>query len=121
MLQSVSLGGKKRPIVFGNWVFRKIKVEKGITPGQIVESLQQADTTVLPDVVFYGLQAGELATSVQSPDTYTADDVALWMDLAPAGIKIYVDMLVQAITGEAPQNGEEGEKKKGAAIGTTTE
>lgn len=121
MLQSVFLGEKKRPIVFGNWVFRKLKAEKGITPGQIVESFQAGDTTILPDVVFYGLQAGELATNKQDPDTYTADDVALWMDLAPAGIKIYVDMLVQAITGEAPPNGAEGEKKEAAAIGILTE
>lgn len=121
MLQSVFLGEKKRPIVFGNWVFRKLKADKGITPGQIVESFQAGDTTILPDVVFYGLQAGELATNKQDPDTYTADDVALWMDLAPAGIKIYVDMLVQAITGEAPANGAEGEKKEAAAIGISTE
>lgn len=123
MLQYLNLGGKKRPILFGSWVFRKMKDEINITPGQVIESLNNSDITILSDVLFYGLQAGEIATNMQNPDIYTVDNVAIWMDMAPYPLSVYSNMIAQAITDKERVNvgGEEGEKKEPAAIGTSAE
>jgi hypothetical protein len=83
MINQIELGGKVRPILFGNYVFRKMKTEQGIGLAEILKGLdtfEVMDFNILSNMVYYALRAGEMANNL-SPDTFTADNVSIWMDL----------------------------------------
>ena len=119
MVNHMQLGGKTRPILFGNYVFRKMKMEMGISMHSIISNLSdpiEQDFNIIVSLVFYALKAGEIATQAPS-DNFTHDDVAVWMDLEKGSFEKTMLYLGGAMASMAPSQHQElppeqGETKK---------
>lgn len=120
MINTIELGGKIRPILFGNYVFRKMKTEQGMPLSEVlkgVETFEQMDFGVVSNLVYYALRAGELAT-LKEAEAYTPDTVSIWMDLEPGVLVKILPMIGEAITSmvadknAAPLEAENLEAKK---------
>lgn len=117
MINSISLGGQDHRVLFGNWAFKKLKEETGLTLGDITEALVSQDVTIIPTVLFYAMQAA-CAYDKKNLNEYSVDDVALWMDvetgvsakILPWLLESIADMTGQEKTPETPDN--EAKKKK---------
>lgn len=100
MINHIELGGKVRPILFGNYVFRKMKTEQGIGLAEIlkgVETFEVMDFNILSNLVYYALRAGEAANCL-SPDTFTTDNVSIWMDLEQGVLVKVLPWITESIT-----------------------
>jgi hypothetical protein len=119
MVNQIELGGKVRPILFGNYVFRKMKTEQGIGLAEILKGLdtfEVMDFNILSNMVYYALRAGEMANSL-SPDTFTADNVSIWMDLEQGVLLKILPWVNESITSmvtdkDAPVPSETEDAKK---------
>jgi len=96
MLNSIELGGKIRPILFGNTVFRRLKRDHGITSIDVCGEIAKGDFSSIADVVYMALRVGEEFQRVQT-DEFTVDQVSMWLDTSPAALKQVIDMFADAI------------------------
>ena len=90
------LGGKTRPVLFGNAAFRKAKESGGLTPVEIWDALGRGDLSVLADIVYPALRVGEYAQKMK-PDDFTEMDVAVWIDETPGALKTLLTWLKSSI------------------------
>ena len=114
MLHHIELDGKKWPLLFGNYAFRRLK-ERGITLQDVITALSDSDPTVLPDVVYCGIIAGLVKTGNTEAKPTDAELVALWMDEKPGVVSDVLPMLVQAIqdmSGVSPEPDSDHDAKK---------
>lgn len=116
MIQTITLGGKERPILCGNWVFRRLKQEMKVTLQDVAGMLSGGDMGLLSDIAYYALRAGEAYNKDTKPEKYTPDDVALWMDAEKGATKKVLDIVTESIlsiSGEEQANEatDESEKK----------
>lgn len=109
MVQTIKLGGKDRPILFGMTVFRLAKRQTGKSVAQILQELGAGGLDLIPDLVYCALRAGETAQRLQ-PDEFTPDEVSIWMDTAPDGMTQVLQQLFESLpkagTGEDVEPGE---------------
>jgi hypothetical protein len=119
MVNRIKIGGKTRPILFGHLAFRKMEGNPDMTLAKIGAALESRNPLILPDVIYYGLLAGNVAEYVELPDNFSADTVAAWMDMEPLKEKVIEDVLTWLLQGvenvfgkqEATGEGEEPPKK----------
>lgn len=100
MVNHIELGGKVRPILFGNYVFRKMKTEKNKPLPEIlkgIETFEAMDFDILSNLVFYALRAGELATNMPAEE-FTSDQVSIWMDTEPGVLLKVLPYVSESIT-----------------------
>lgn len=96
MVHTIELGGEIRPVLFGNLAFKKLKEEKGITLGMISAAMTEQDVTVIADILYYGLRAGERYEKKQAGD-YDDEQVALWMDIQGGVTSLVLPWILDAI------------------------
>jgi hypothetical protein len=120
MVNQIELGGKVRPILFGNYVFRKMKTEKNKPLPEIlkgIETFEAMDFDILSNLVYYALRAGELATNLPAEE-FTTDQVSIWMDTEPGVLLKVLPYVSESITSMvtdkdavAPSEAEDAKKK----------
>lgn len=122
MLTHIKLGGKERPILFGNAAFKMLRQRSGITMGKFLEDLAGGDPTYISDITFCALRVGEIAQKEKDVEDYNEMDVAVWMDLYEGGAEAFLKMILEALPKpEAGEGGTQpGEAKMEAKIGTGT-
>lgn len=87
MLFTLSLGGKERPILFGQTVFRLYKQETGNNLLALITDMESGgDLSALSDIVYWALRVGEISQKVEK-EKYTPFEVGLWLDENPAALK----------------------------------
>jgi hypothetical protein len=96
MIHSINLNGQDHAVLFGNWAFKKMKDEKGLTFSAITDAMTSGDVTILPTVLFYAIQAGRAYHKQPSVD-FTEDDLALWMDAEGGATNKALDWLLDSI------------------------
>ncbi len=129
MILTVELGGKQRPILFGQTVFKVYKDETGKSLLSLISQMDEGDFSGLSEVVYWALRVGELAQKSEKDD-YTTTDVSIWLDENTASFEICMNAFFESVTAiksimerqAAKMNGEppDGKKKKLATenIGT---
>jgi hypothetical protein len=121
MVNQIELGGKVRPILFGNYVFRKMKTEKNKPLPEIlkgIETFEAMDFDILSNLVYYAIRAGELATNLPAEE-FTTDQVSIWMDTEPGVLLKVLPYVSESITSmvtdkdsAAPSGSEADDAKK---------
>jgi hypothetical protein len=114
MIHSINLNGQDHAVLFGNWAFKKMKDEKGLTLGSITDAMTASDVTILPTVLFYAIQAGRVYNKQGAAD-FTEDDVALWMDIQGGVAEKVMPWLLESIqdmTGQTIESEQADAKKK---------
>jgi hypothetical protein len=109
MVKTLNIGGKERPVLFGNLANQYFELETGRSLLSLQESLN-AGTIRLTDghtLYYCALRAGEYAAKVADPEPYTIADVALWLDLQPD-----IEAQLQALQQVAAPVVEDDAKKK---------
>jgi hypothetical protein len=109
MMHELELGGKVRPVLFGNLAFRRYEQATG---ANVVQQLSTGTLgfSGITELMYHALKAGEYAAK-HLPGDYTADDVALWMDEGGVSLEKIMLMITDSMT---PQ-GDEAAKKKAKA------
>lgn len=119
MIQTVKLGGKDRPILFGQTVFRLYKQETGNNLLSLLTEMESGgDLSALADIVFWALRVGEISQKAEKEE-FTPFDVGLWLDENPDALKTCLNAFfdsVKVIKNIAEQqfsmDAENGEAKK---------
>lgn len=118
MIKYVDLGGKKRPILYGNAAFKLYKERSGKSMAAFLAELNSGEVDVISDITFCALRVGERAEKEPPSDDYKDElDVATMIDLFPGGVAAFMEMLVDALP--KPKAGE-GDSEPGEAIPTGT-
>lgn len=98
MIYELEIGGEVRPVSFGNYAFRRMKNEGGITLPDALKMMGEEDPTVMADLLFYGLLAGRVMSGSTGPQVnYTVEKVAIWMDQQPDLLYTFLPWLKDAI------------------------
>lgn len=118
MIDYVELGGKSRPILYGNAAFKLYKQRTGRKMSDFLQELGSGETDVISDITFCALRVGEIAAG-QPPSKDFADEmkVAIWIDEYPGGVTAFMERLVDSLP--KPKAGE-GEEEPGEAQTTGT-
>lgn len=123
-VQRIEIGGKSRPILFGNAAFRLRKQRTGKTMMQFFSDLSNTEEPdvifdAVADITYCALKIGERAEKVQELDEYDEMEVSIWIDQLPGGIEKLSAMIVDSMPKPSAGEGEEepGEAQK---IGTST-
>ena len=116
MLDYVELGGKKRPLLFGNAAFKMLKQRTGVGMMAFLDAMHEGDLDGISDITFCALRVGEIATK-QEPSEDLKDEtaVAIWLDEYPGGVTAFLQKIVDSLP--KPQAGE-GEPEPGEAQAT---
>jgi hypothetical protein len=116
MIRSIKLNGRQRTVLLGNLAYKWLKEETDLTLKEVGLALESQDISISSTLLYYGLRAGERHDKVQEPEEYSADDVALWMDLEPGSLGNVIPWIIESIsdmTGlELNDKGEAVAKKK---------
>jgi len=110
MIHTIKLGGENRSVLCGNWAFKKLKEEKGITLGDISQAMQNQDVTVIPEILYYSLKAAAIYEKKEAD--FDADTVALWMDMESGITATVLPWIVDAITDMTGEAATDDTKKK---------
>lgn len=119
MTFTVELGGKTRPVLFGQSIFKAYKDETGKSLLSLVADMDTGDFSGLSEIVYWGLRVGELAQKSEK-ESYTSWDVSLWLDESPKAfdtcISAFFDSMksIKNIMEKQAENmnGEPGDAKK---------
>lgn len=115
MVHTLKIGGKTRKVLCGNYAFKKLKDEEGLTLGMVSEAMQTGDATIIPHILYYSLRAAELYEKAEAED-YDTDTVCLWMDAergVAAKVLPWITEAIMDISGAAAEEkADEGEAKK---------
>ena len=79
MVHNILIGGKKRKLLFGNYLFRKLKEEHDISLSDVSLAMSNGDASLFPLLIYSALRTAELSSGDQQ-ETYDVDTVCLWMD-----------------------------------------
>lgn len=121
MVEYIELGGKRRPILYGNAAFKMLKDRKGFGLMKFLDELSTGDPDVVSDITFCALRVGERAEKLPPSEDFKEEmDVAVWIDLYPGGVQAIMNLIVKSLP-KAPAEGGEGEpgEAKASGIGTT--
>jgi hypothetical protein len=96
MLHEITCGGKSRPVLFGNYAFRKMAEESKLLLTTLIEDVGESNTVSLPVAFYHAFRAGEVAKGITA-DTYDVDMVAIWLDMEQGATDKMYGWLLYAI------------------------
>jgi len=118
MVDYIQLGGKNRPILYGNAAFKLYKQRTGKKMSEFLQELGSGETDVISDITYCALRVGEIAAGETPSEDFTDEmKVAIWIDEYPGGVTAFMERLVDSLP--KPKAGE-GDDQPGEAQTTGT-
>lgn len=112
MINEAVLDGKTRQFLFGNYAFKKLYDEQGVSMLDFSNQLQTGNFSLISDVAYWAMKAADVYFK-RSGD-YTPDEVAVWLDMEPGLMPKVINWVTESITSlfAAPDDAKKKEKPK---------
>lgn len=118
MLDYVNLGGKKRPLLYGNAAFKMLKQRSGVGLPDFLNTLYTGEIDVISDITYCALRVGEMAINTAPDEEYDEMKVAIWIDQFEGGATAFLQKISESLpqpkTGEGEAQGEAKTNQAGA-------